>query len=263
MVLEGRPSAVAKHQWGAVTVMAGSDRYPGAAVLAVEGASRTGVDAVSFVGPRRAAEEVLRRNPSSPNIAIDRGAFAVTDFEGLPRLWNDVIVIGPGIGQGDDVIAFVEGVITRARHAVVLDADAINALRAQRSHRVPMVITPNHKEFRRLTGYDVREDTVAAAAREFSVTILAKGEVDIISDGQRTAHVEGGSVYMAKDGTGDVLAGIVGALVARENDHFEACRRAAQLLKDAGTRAFNKHGQGMVASDIPDCIDAAANPDDA
>jgi NAD(P)H-hydrate epimerase len=263
MALEGRPSAVEKHQWGAVTVMAGSDRYPGAAVLVVEGASRTGVDAVSFVGPRRAAEEVLRRNPSSPNTAIDRGAFAASDLGGLPHLWDDVIVIGPGIGQEDDVTSFVEGVITRATRAVVLDADAIGALRTQRKHRVPIVVTPNHKEFHRLTGHDVREDTVASAAREFSVTILAKGEVDIISDGQRTAHVEGGSIYLAKDGTGDVLAGIVGALVARENDHFEACRLSALVMKDAGARAFKKYGQGMVASDIPDCIDTAVNLDDA
>ncbi len=255
MNLPDRPATAEKHQWGTLTVMAGSDRYPGAAVLAVEGASRTGLDAVSFIGPKRAADEVLRRNPSSPNMALDGPTFRESDIKRIPHIWNGVVLIGPGITPLDTVIEFVEMIIVRSRRAVVLDADAILALKSQPNHKVPIIITPNHKEFHRLTGYEAREDTVAAAARDLSITILTKGPADIVSDGQRTVSIEGGSTYLAKDGTGDVLAGIVGSLVARDNDHFEACQLAARSMKRAGARAFKKHGQGMVADDIPEYID--------
>ena len=123
-----------------------------------------------------------------------------------------------------------------------------------------VVLTPNSEEFRVLTGEEVgtneeeRKEKVQQWAHTLSVTIILKGHHDIVSDGERAFVNTTGSPYMTKGGFGDVLTGIAGALLARTGDPFEAACLGAYISGKAGEMAALKYSEGVLASDIFECI---------
>lgn len=197
-----------KYARGVLGVVAGSDRYPGAAVLAVEAALRTGLGMVRYLGPRRAADLVLARRPE-----------AVT-ASGRVQAW----LIGSGLddsGETDPLADDRVSVALEAGAPLVLDAGALPLARDPRARSVPRVLTPHAGELARLTG--VERATVAAdperAARDAAVTldavVLLKGATTRIAtpDGRMLVVAEA-TPWLATAGAGDALAGILGALVA-------------------------------------------------
>jgi len=145
----------------------------------------------------------------------------------------------------------------------VIDADAIHALaknpvviKGERS-----IVTPNLFEFRLLTGRDVQnlsdEDkaqVVQAEALKLQATIVLKGRNDIISDGKEVAINKTGGPYLAKGGTGDSLAGIAGALLARGVEPFLAAQAAAYINGLAGETVAKKIGESLTAIDLIETI---------
>ncbi|BAU32745.1 NAD(P)H-hydrate dehydratase [Microcella alkaliphila] len=197
-----------KYARGVLGVVAGSDRYPGAAVLAVEAALRAGLGMVRYLGPRRAADLVLARRPE-----------AVT-ASGRVQAW----LIGSGLddsGETDPLADDRVSVALEAGAPLVLDAGALPLARDPRARSVPRVLTPHAGELARLTG--VERATVAAdperAARDAAVTldavVLLKGATTRIAtpDGRMLVVAEA-TPWLATAGAGDALAGILGALVA-------------------------------------------------
>ena len=140
----------------------------------------------------------------------------------------------------------------------VVDADAIYALKDRKIDLSKFVITPHTKEFEVLTGIKISDSLnenvkiVIEQAKKLNTTILLKGSVDIISNGKQTAINKTGNPYMTVGGTGDVLSGIVGGLIAQGNDLFESSCAAAYINGKAAE--LSKKKVSLTASDIVDNI---------
>lgn len=197
-----------KYSRGVLGVIAGSTQYPGAAVMVCEAAMRTGVGMVRYLGPTRAADLLLTHRPE------------VVTEDGKVQAWT----IGSGI-DGDH-IGWRRRLTIRAKlqEAIptVLDAGGLSQLSAMRG---PILITPHYRELAWLlssSGATVTETDVKTepkkwarfAADTFHVTVLLKGNVSYVVSKEREIALPPASPWLATAGTGDVLAGILGALVA-------------------------------------------------
>jgi hydroxyethylthiazole kinase-like uncharacterized protein yjeF len=222
-----------KYRRGVVGVAAGSARYPGAAVLAVSGALRGGAGAVRYVGP--AGDAVLARFPET--LVSDRGPKRA----GRVQAW----VVGPG--AGDDAATVAE--VLAADVPVLVDADGLRLAEraAVRARTAPTLMTPHAGEAAALLGV-AREEVEAArlaAARElaerYGATVLLKGSTTLVTSGagQPVRVNATGTPWLATAGSGDVLSGLAGSLLA-----------AGLSARDAGSCAAYLHGlAGRFAAD--------------
>ncbi|MEU6311234.1 NAD(P)H-hydrate dehydratase [Streptomyces sp. NPDC047014] len=192
-----------KYRRGVVGIVAGSAQYPGAAVLAVAGALRGGAGAVRYVGP--AAEAVLARYPET------------LIGPGRVQAW----VVGPGLGEGraGEVADLLAG-----DAAVLVDADGLRGLDPEvlRARTAPTLLTPHAGEAAALLGVDResveagRLDAVRRLAERYGATVLLKGSTTLVATaGARTVRVNPtGTPWLATAGSGDVLSGLAGSLLA-------------------------------------------------
>lgn len=234
------PRESSKYTRGVVGVVAGSERYTGAAALCAGAALRAGAGMVHLL--------------SSPTaLAAARGGwpelvfFDVSDHEQLTR--NDKVtawVVGPGMGTDDGARAALRSVLETGK-AVILDADALTLVASDVTllrRAAPTVITPHLGEFVRLTSssaHDVRRDRMAAvraAAERLAVTVLLKGTTTVVVEPDGTAYLNTtGTPWLASAGTGDVLSGVIGALLARGLGAGTAAATGAWLHGLAGRLA--------------------------
>lgn len=199
-----------KYSRGVLGMVTGSTRYPGAAVLGVEAALRTGLGMVRYLGAERAADLVLQRRPE-----------AVTAV-GRVQAW----LVGSGMDAGatriDDGPDAEAAERLRAAFAsglpLVVDAGALDALGLARG---PAIITPHARELARLTGGDLDivladpERAARAAADQLGVAVLLKGyATHVVAPGEPMLVARSATPWLATAGAGDALAGILGALVA-------------------------------------------------
>ncbi|MFJ2022963.1 NAD(P)H-hydrate dehydratase [Streptomyces sp. NPDC087897] len=200
-----------KYRRGVVGVVAGSERYPGAAVLAVAGALHGGAGAVRYVGP--GADAVIARFPET---LVHAGP---PSQAGRVQAW----VVGPGLGDGRDAAAAVADVLA-ADVPVLVDADGLHLLDAEtvRTRTAPTVLTPHAGEAAALLGAarDEVESGRLAAVRElaarYRATVLLKGSTTLIAEARDTpVRVNPtGTSWLATAGSGDVLSGLTGSLLA-------------------------------------------------
>lgn len=234
-----RPTAESdKYRRGVVGVVAGSDRFVGAAMLAVGAAVHGGAGMVRLLsaGPVAAAvrqrwpEVVITVTPDEPG----RGGGDVLAAAGRVQTW----AAGPGMGTDDDAAALLRAVLA-SDVPVLVDADGLTVLAARRDllpRTAPTLLTPHAGELARLLAVD-RADVEArrlhharAAARELGVTVLLKGSTTVVATpGGRVAVNPTGTPWLATAGTGDVLAGLAGALLAQGLDPADAGIAAAYL----------------------------------
>lgn len=223
-----RPSGESdKYRRGVVGVAAGSRRYPGAAVLAVSGALRGGAGAVRYAGP--GGEAVLARHPETlvtPGSPHDAGRV---------QAW----VVGPGLGDGADARTAVEEALD-TDVPVLVDADGLRMLdpRAVRERAAPTLLTPHAGEAAALLGR-VREDveahrldSVRELAARFGATVLLKGSTTLVADPAAGVPVRvnsTGVAWLATAGSGDVLSGLAGSLLAAGLAPRDAASVAAYL----------------------------------
>ena len=195
------------------------------------------------------------------------GKFAAT-FECISQLSEfmqraDAIVIGPGLGQSDDVTEFVNTILRSAKCPVVIDADALNALAHDLSVlsevSVPVVMTPHPGEMARLTGLSAeeieqsREGIAEEFAKRHNVTLLLKGAATVVaSPGTSAVFVNTtGNAALAKGGSGDVLAGIIGSLLAQGLGAYDAACCGAFIHGRAADLMAGETGKAsMLASDL-------------
>jgi hydroxyethylthiazole kinase-like uncharacterized protein yjeF len=210
--------------------------YTGAAVLATGAAVRAGAGMVRFVGVEHAAEQVRSRWPETVVATVKPGDGEAVLAAGRVQAW----VVGPGIGTDDDAASVVEAVLATDVPALV-DADALT-LCAQhpewlRARDAPTLLTPHDREFARF-GVGLDHDRIASVrqlASDLGVTVLLKGDATIVSDGVEVFVNETGSTALATAGTGDVLAGACGALLAQGLAALQAGAVGAYLHGVAGT----------------------------
>lgn len=233
-----------KYTRGVVGIASGSPTYGGAAVLSVGAALRLGVGMVRYAG--RATEAVRARWPET---VVNEGG---PSKAGRVQAW----VVGPGLGTDDAAAHDLHDVLTTDVPAIV-DADGITLLAQHRDLIRPgIVITPHDREFERIAG-PVGADRVGAARRaaaELGVTVLLKGNATIVAAPDGRAYVNPtGTPWLATAGTGDVLSGCIGALLARGLGPAEAAAVGAYLHGRAGQLAPHP----LIAHDVLDQLPAA------
>lgn len=240
-----------KYSRGRVLVGGGAPGMTGAVCLAARGALRTGAGyvAVAVPDPSLAVVEIKLTSPVKHGLPADAGgALADTAVDELERLCRraDVVVLGPGLGRSDGTTSAVRRLLERLTLPVVLDADGLWALSDDlepvRRRTAPTVLTPHVGEAARMLGATASdiEDDRPAAVRELAgegVVCLLKGPRTLVSDGQRTAVTMTGGPALATLGTGDVLSGMIGALLAQRLPAFDAAVLAAHLHGAAGDAA--------------------------
>ncbi|MFB7371767.1 NAD(P)H-hydrate dehydratase [Streptomyces sp. NPDC056222] len=235
-----------KYRRGVVGVVAGSARYPGAAVLAVAGALRGGAGAVRYVGP--AADAVIARFPET---LVHSGPPAKA---GRVQAW----VVGPGLGDGPGVADALASDVP-----VLVDADGLRELDASavRGRTAPTLLTPHAGEAAALLGVareaveSERLSAVRELAARFGATVLLKGSTTLVAEGSGPVRVNPtGTSWLATAGSGDVLSGLAGSLLAAGLRALDAGSVAAYLHGLAARRASG--GAPIAAGDV-----AAALPE--
>lgn len=241
-----------KYRRGVVGVAAGSERYPGAAVLAVAGALRAGAGAVRYSGP--GADAVIARFPEA---LVHPGP---PSRAGRVQAW----VAGPGLGDSSASATAVADVLA-TDVPVLVDADGLRLMDAGavRARTAPTVLTPHAGEAAALLGVE-REEVEAgrlAAVRElaarYRATVLLKGSTTLVAaDGDAPVRVNPtGTSWLATAGSGDVLSGLTGSLLAAGLAPRDAASVGAYLHGLAARRASD--GAPVAAQDVADAIPAA------
>jgi hydroxyethylthiazole kinase-like uncharacterized protein yjeF len=252
-----------KYRRGVVGVVAGSDRYTGAAVLAVGGALHAGAGMVRFVGVAHPAELVRQRWPEAVVTVVPPGDGDAVLAAGQVQAW----VVGSGLGTDDAAAALVRSVLG-TQLPVLLDADAITVVADHpdwlRDRSAPTVLTPHAGEFARLTKADradveARRLTLArTAARDLGVTVLLKGSTTIVADADGLVRVNTADTpYLATAGSGDVLSGICGALLAAGLPALDAASAGAFLHGLAGLLGVSVPAGPVTAMDLVTHLPAA------
>jgi hydroxyethylthiazole kinase-like uncharacterized protein yjeF len=235
-----------KYTRGVVGVVAGSAAYPGAAVLCVGGALRAGAGMVRFAGEQAAAEGVLARWPE------------VVVGEGQVQAW----VVGPGMGTAAAAVEQLASVLAHADVPVLVDADGLTMLAARpellAGRRAITVLTPHDREFARF-GHEPGDDRLGAAralAAELGAVVLLKGSTTVVATPEGHVQVNPtGTARLATAGSGDVLSGICGALLAAGLG-AQAPSVGAFVHGLAGRLAGDGHG-ALVALDIAEAVPRA------
>ena len=250
-----------KGSFGKLELIVGSEKYRGAAQLALEAALRFGAGYVTVTS----AELVCNRLSAIFPEAIYRSVNEITAE--LPLQESSTVLVGCGSGTSEELYHLVVRLITTPGGALVIDADAINSLAAYSEDPVALlrtavrdvVLTPHPLEFSRITGIPVseieanREECAVRFASESGAVVVLKGHGTVVTDGVRVFVNTSGSSALAKAGSGDVLAGALSSIVAT--------RLASQVVLSA--IAVFVHGMaadrlaveyseyGVVPSDLP------------
>jgi len=271
-IYKKRPLDAKKYDYGLLLVIGGSEFYSGAPALSALAAFRAGIDMVRIIAPKRAADIMASFGPNIAAYPLKGKYLSKEHLSTLVLMTKSAktsahkktaVVIGGGLGRSKRTQNAVLGYLSRVSIPVVIDADAIYALAKNPGAILdkPSLITPHSHEFFVLTRKKVNQlserekiETVKNEAIRFGTTILLKGTTDIVSDGKKTALIKAGSPLMTVGGTGDCLAGIAGALMARGINSFEAGQAAALINGLAGEKAGKKLGESMMATDLIEAI---------
>ena len=284
--IEPLPASVNKYTRGSVLVVAGSARYPGAAMMAAKSAARAGAGYVAVATPDACANLIRMALPSIPVIAIpsdSRGSFGAAARQVVCEIAKkyDCVLCGPGMTTASGCTQVVSGLL-ELDVPLILDADALNCL-ARLSidgidktpdmyrREAPLILTPHHRELSRLVGDATVNDlstAIAAAQRiEWAVgsdnlVVIAKGATTAIVGVEKVLIPMAGPASLATAGSGDVLAGIMAGTVAAahgEADRWELlCSYAVAVHSYTGFAAAAEYGEkSVIATDLIDLIGEA------
>ena len=270
--LPKRPIDAHKTSAGSVCVIAGSYGMAGAAYLAAVAALRSGAGYVRMVCPDRIYPILAGLVPSAVFVPLDSledGKYPPAEIERAIAAIElcTAAVVGPGLGESPAAQALFAGITARVFKPMVLDASALGLMAKSAAPRgnAPRnwVITPHSGEAARLLQIDtdaVEADRPAAVAalraRSGAVAVL-KGARSLVCDGSRLYENTSGNAGMATAGSGDVLAGVIGAFLAQGLQAFEAAALGVYIHGRAGDIAATTLGRGLTAPDIADSLPSA------
>ncbi|MFB6281345.1 MAG: NAD(P)H-hydrate dehydratase [Haloferacaceae archaeon] len=254
-----------KGEHGEVLVIGGGP-YTGAPALAAGAAQRAGADLVRVACPDAIAREVQAFEPGLIVRPFDGDRLTPDAVPGLldRAREHDAVVLGPGLGDAERTLAAVRDLLDGYGGRAAVDADALRAVPGTTTDAT-LVCTPHAGELAAM-GYEAgddraaREVAAARAAADLGATVLLKGRHDVASDGERVRVNRTGTPAMTVGGTGDVLAGAVGALLATTDprlDPIAAAAVGAYAAGVAGELAAGGHEQGLRAADLLDRLPAA------
>lgn len=284
--LEPLPATVNKYSRGSVLVVAGSARYPGAAMMAAKAAARAGAGYVAVAAPDACANLIRMVLPSVPVIAIpsdSRGSFGAAARQVVCETAKkyDCVLCGPGMTTASGCMQVVSGLL-ELDVPLILDADALNCLsrlaidgidKTPELYRreAPLILTPHHRELSRLVGdlpvddlgtaIDAAQRVVWAVGSD-NLVVVAKGATTAVVGVERVLMPMSGPASLATAGSGDVLAGILAGTVATTHGEVERwellASYAVAVHSYTGFAAAAEYGErSVIATDLIDLIGEA------
>ena len=238
----------------------GGGPYHGAPILAGLAAARSGCDLVHVAMPSRAASRCEWPTSIIPEELPDRDFLTASSMAPIEAIIQsgrrpDSIVIGPGLGREERTTEAVQAILEMATESgipIVVDADAISALPHGRWPRgMTGVATPHEAEASRWLGEVEPQEALSECLGEEFTIVITGPEDRLTGPGGRNASARGGHPRMAVGGTGDLLAGAIGGLMAQGMPPWSAARLGCALLRESGERAAGEKGPGLLAEDVP------------
>ncbi len=258
-----RESDSHKGENGRIIVIGGSDGFTGAPVLSGMSALRAGVDTLRIAVPETIRDIVASYAEDFIVLKVKGDKLTTKGFNRFRELLvnrHDVATIGMGLSNHPECNKFVVELFEyiKGRIRIVLDADAIRAFRGRLDllQDSGVIITPHRAELRMMLDEQIPENPhdlilfLEKTASRLGIVILLKGKIDIITNGKRTFLNATGHPGMTVGGTGDVLAGLVGAANCFIEDSVIATAIAANIMGRAGEYAAKKFGNSLLASDV-------------
>jgi len=262
-----RPKDAHKGVGGKVLVIAGSEHYVGAPMLTAIAAARAGADLVYLAAPARIAFEAAAQCSSIIPVPLTADFLTTDDIERLERLAGRVhsIAIGPGLGKNPSTLVAAEKLLETlaGRLPIVIDADALEAIPPGGFQEgTPPILTPHRGEAKRLADPSLSSEEIdpKAAARviseRYGAVALVKGPVDVACLQGQCRENHAGVPAMSVGGTGDVLTGVIAAILARRQsilgrpDPLNTAITGAYLAGSAGELAYEEKGEAMTAWDV-------------
>ena len=256
-----------KYSAGALLVVAGTYQVTGAPVMVVEGAQRTGCGILFLATAQSAAAAVDLQLTEALVYGVPEDEAGQMTSEALDQILEHAqrataLVVGPGMGTGEESRQLIEGILREVEAPILLDADAISNLSnsdALSWREAPTIVTPHPGELSRLleTGKkDIsahRLHSAQEAAQRHGCCVLLKGSDTIVAQDERTAVNSTGNVALATAGTGDVLSGVIGALLSRGMDAYDAARLGAWVHGRASEIWIEEAGlppESFIATDL-------------
>ncbi|HRU97571.1 MAG TPA: NAD(P)H-hydrate dehydratase [Ruminococcus sp.] len=260
-----------KGTFGSVLVIAGSSSMRGAAAFAALGALRGGAGMVRVASVEKCIDTVSVLAPEATYITLDEDDYGFMLFDSSKDALldamekSDTIVIGCGMGVTNDTAEIVRFVLANAKVPVIVDADGINCIARDinilLNRKSEVIITPHPGEMARLLNCDaaaINDNRIMTAekyAEKFGITVVLKGAGTLVADSHKTAANHTGNAGMSRGGSGDILAGIIGATAAQKYAPFDACCAGVYIHGLAGDAAADKYGQeAMLPRDIISCL---------
>lgn len=259
-----KPRALESHKgdFGRVLVIGGNEIYSGAPSLVALAALRTGVDLIFVAASEPAATSIASFSPNLITVKLAGEHLNENNIETLkPHIErSNCVAIGPGLGTHNDTTRAVVRIVSELKELqkpTLIDADAIKAIgKIKQKAGFPVVVTPHAGEFEVLSGrapsidLRARAEGTRSLAAELGGTVLLKGHVDVISDGERVKLNRTGNPAMTVGGTGDVLSGIVAGLMAKGVPEFQASVAGAFINGAAGDLARTELGDHLAPTDL-------------
>ncbi len=271
-----RPERAHKGDFGRLLVVAGSAAYPGAAMLAGLGAMRAGAGLVTVAAAQSVADRLAGAVPELTWMVLDEEAPGLI----APSGWRavtaaaagyDAVVVGPGLGRQPATLRRTRNLVAALPGPTIVDADALNALAAGarwwRALTAGLVLTPHPGEFARLLEGEApasdddaaRAEAAADAAERWNQVVVLKGAHTVIAaPGREVIRSAVASPALATAGSGDVLAGVIGAFAAGGSEPYVAAACGVAVHGAAGLLAEDRIGRaGVMARDIAALLPAA------
>ncbi len=262
-----RPRDAHKGDFGKVCIIAGSLGMSGAAALAGRSALRAGAGLVRVATPKSVLPIVAAIEPSFTTIPLAEDAAGRISAKAINTILdavaeNDCLAFGPGVGQSNDIHKVIETLIQQENLKLVIDADGLNNLSKIRNWpdklKADLILTPHPGEITRLWSGLFRGklpakriDQAVQLARRTKTVVVLKGAGTVVSDGEKAYVNKTGNPGMATAGAGDVLTGVITALIGQHLSNFDAAVLGVYVHGLAGDIAAKKTGEiSLMTTDI-------------
>jgi len=272
--LKPRKPDAHKGDFGKVCIIAGSIGMSGAAALAGRSALRAGAGLVRVATPKSILPIVAAIEPSFTTIPLPEDAAGRISEKAINTILeavseNDCLAFGPGVGVSSALRTILEKLLSPKKLKLIIDADGLNNLALIKDWpaktKASLIVTPHPGEMKRLwSGLfreplpQARQDQAAQLAKRSKTVVVLKGAGTVVTDGHKIYINKTGNPGMATAGSGDVLTGVMTALVGQGLSSFDAAVLAVYIHGLAGDIAAEKVGQiSMIATDIIDALGEA------
>ena len=216
-----RPAQTDKRTYGHLLVLGGSRNYPGAVLMTVQAALRSGVGLLTAFVPESLVPEYAARFPEAMWVGLPQTSQGGIARSGLSRILDklpgaDALEIGPGLGTEPETLGLVQDLVAAVKAPFLLDADALRPEVLGTAHGKPFICTPHAGEFKRIAG----EASLRDFCRQSGAVVVQKGPHTRISDGGAVYYNLCGGPVLARGGSGDLLVGLIGGLLAQGPDNL-------------------------------------------